>query len=52
VHLQALNPVATSELVALTKNKNDFAERKTTIVVLCQDTIENIEQVAKDIDQV
>ena len=49
---KAMNPVVTSELVALVKNKNDFAERKSTVVVLCQDEVENIEQVANDIDQV
>ena len=46
------NPVVVSELMMLVRNKNDFAERKTTIIVLCHDSIENIAQVAFDLDQV
>ena len=46
------NPVVASEIIMLVRCKNDFAERKTTVVVLCHDTIENVEKVVSELEQV
>ena len=46
------DPVVASELITLVRTKNDFAERKTTIVMLAHDSIDNVEKVVMELEQV